>query len=499
MKKFITLLLPALLSISSFSQYKQPFNRPSDSIMQVRMQSHYYQDTLWVMDSVLQYHTIDSIGLMLRNTLKILSRNNLGNELTSLDEYNGDFPGSRQNHIFDSIIYFNGTDKKQSYKKVWIPVLNEWKIEKFKSYEEPNLLIEDMEKLLSASLQQFTWGYRYIFENVEGKKVVELIESYVKQTNSWKSVTKNEYLYDEFDNDTLKLTYRWKNNMWVDSLKQRNFYLGDKVYQQYSYTMNAEDSTWHNLEARFLEYSSSGLNTQIYKQTWDEEMTSWVDFYKVIMTYDNEDRLVNSLYLEYNSDSQHLENSMNSIFYYEENKKVNTYQDWDASMGVWQNYSQYLKSYLKDDLIDTLQGNDWNDETQQWQGYYREISRYDDHFNKIDMTYYSSSINDWIIAWRYDFFWSPFFPDAINEITTNGLTIYPNPASNQVTFALEDILPKQDQEFSINIFSISGQKITEIPLKEDKVVWDCSNLEAGLYIYSVDNKESRYTGKIVLK
>ncbi|MCF8381945.1 MAG: T9SS type A sorting domain-containing protein [Bacteroidales bacterium] len=463
------------------------------------VESNFYLDTLWVSDSILTYRLNGDLGLLLHNTYKILTRNELGNKLTSTTVFNEEFPESKLNHLLDSTGYFNGTDIKKLNSSIWIPELNEWRLKKLKIYEEANLLKKSMEKTFSASLQEFTWGDQYLYENSAGRKDVEIIEAYVKETDSWKPVTKIEHFYDNYDNDTLILTFRWKNNMWVDSLKQKNFFLGDKDYQQYYFTMNGEDSIWHNLGARFLEYSASGLNTQIYEQTWDEEMTTWVDMYKVIITYDDEDRMINYLYLEYNSATQQLENSINNVINYVDGKTVYTYQNWDFTLGLWHNYNQYVYSFVKDDLVDTAQNNVWNDETQQWKWNYRDVTRYDDRFNEIDMTRYNFVANDWLIAWKYDFYWSPFIPNATYEIQANTLAVYPNPATTQVSFVVPDNQANTGQQALLTIFDLSGRQMTQLPLQNGKAVWDCAGVKAGLYVYSLSGSGAWVSGKVVVR
>jgi hypothetical protein len=128
------------------------------------------------------------------------------------------------------------------------------------------------------------------------------------------------------------------------------------------------------------------------------------------------------------------------------------------------------------------------------------VNKYDQHFNNIESNFSHIDYNYMVSNYsKTNYYWSAFTPTAITEISTNALAVYPNPASNQVTFALADILPKQDQQISIKIFNISGQKISEIPLKEDKVIWDCSYEKSGIYVYSAVVDGLALTGKLIVK
>lgn len=80
------------------------------------------------------------------------------------------------------------------------------------------------------------------------------------------------------------------------------------------------------------------------------------------------------------------------------------------------------------------------------------------------------------------------------EANSERLSIYPNPASNEVTV----IAPKINGSFKYELFSIDGKLVTSGLSAESQSEIDFSELNDGVYLLEVVNSENfEYHAKII--
>ncbi|GAB1855964.1 hypothetical protein MHTCC0001_07990 [Flavobacteriaceae bacterium MHTCC 0001] len=81
------------------------------------------------------------------------------------------------------------------------------------------------------------------------------------------------------------------------------------------------------------------------------------------------------------------------------------------------------------------------------------------------------------------------------EIPTNYIGIYPNPAHDHVNILLEESINKAD----IRIFDIQGKVVFSEVIKGNSSTVDTSNFNKGLYIIQVNTKEKSFNKKLVVR
>lgn len=86
---------------------------------------------------------------------------------------------------------------------------------------------------------------------------------------------------------------------------------------------------------------------------------------------------------------------------------------------------------------------------------------------------------------------------GLGEINKRSLFLYPNPATNQITFELPNI-NKQSQ---IQIKDIYGKVIATLIIKpnQSKLVWECGGFANGVCFYEREISGEVYRGKVVVK
>ncbi len=499
MKHFFTFFILAVITLTSYSQTRQRFDRKVDSMLVINRQNHNYLDTLWVLDSSRTYQLVNN-ALMYERTFKVLSRNELGNPISSLDWADENYPYFTDNNLYDSVVYFNGTEVKKRFVNAWNSVEQSWIDNRYEEYDAPDLPKVMAYKGFSNSNQDYFYGHRERYVNNNGRLDTLIYETYIPETNSWDPRAKTAYDYAGQNSDTLQMIYKWTGDSWQDSAKLHRQFNADHLTRQFWELYNSDNGTWQNYVLYTYSYDNNGNIDTGYFQVWDIQLNIWQDNFKFVFSYDDEQRLTNRLVMHFDQNSQQLLNYQNEIFEFADGCKTEIYQNWHMPDGPWQNQTRNTTSYIAEDIIDTLQFDLWNFSSQIWQPNNRTVNKFDEHINLIESEdwYYLSWDSEWQLNTKIDFYWSPFIPNAIPEIQSSALVVYPNPASTQVSFSLPNVLPSQNQSGIVQLYNLSGQKISEIVLTEGSAVWDCSDVKPGLYVYVALNGDSSLTGKIVV-
>ncbi|NPD47627.1 T9SS type A sorting domain-containing protein [Lentimicrobium sp. S6] len=86
---------------------------------------------------------------------------------------------------------------------------------------------------------------------------------------------------------------------------------------------------------------------------------------------------------------------------------------------------------------------------------------------------------------------------GLGEINKKSLFLYPNPATNQITFELPNI-KKQSQ---VQIKDIYGKLIATLNIKpnQSQLIWECGAFASGVYFYEGEIGGEVYRGKLIIK
>uniref|UniRef100_UPI00404AB95C T9SS type A sorting domain-containing protein n=1 Tax=Flavobacterium sp. TaxID=239 RepID=UPI00404AB95C len=82
--------------------------------------------------------------------------------------------------------------------------------------------------------------------------------------------------------------------------------------------------------------------------------------------------------------------------------------------------------------------------------------------------------------------------NTVQEISIEGLTIYPNPVSTGKIY----ISSKSSLDKKIEIFDVLGKKVLETTITTKEV--NVANLSPGIYIIKIKEKEASATRKLII-
>lgn len=140
----------------------------------------------------------------------------------------------------------------------------------------------------------------------------------------------------------------------------------------------------------------------------------------------------------------------------------------------------------------------------------------------VDNTFYNDTTIAPLIDTIYNEYNSTFLPDSMVSLPpfslgwvkwqvspnperltaqSNNIQIstWPNPANDIVNFSIETIA-NNESNFTISVYNILGEKVTEIMLTDHNAEWYSANEAKGIYIYELIGAGKRLgTGKIILQ
>jgi hypothetical protein len=82
-----------------------------------------------------------------------------------------------------------------------------------------------------------------------------------------------------------------------------------------------------------------------------------------------------------------------------------------------------------------------------------------------------------------------------NVIDPTSISVFPNPASDQLTVAYSGAL---STDMSVSLVNMVGQVVSTQKTNNGKVVFNTTNLPDGIYIYTLEANNSRSTGRVVV-
>jgi hypothetical protein len=332
------------------------------------------------------------------------------------------------------------------------------------------------------------WVGSYKYENTydaKGNQILRINYNWDDTTNKWIGSGKRETTYDANGNETLTIYYNWDttSSSWV--LSGKNEYTYDPIKNiTASIYSNLENGNWVISSKNEYSIDSNGNETYYAYYSYDPATKKWDGMYKYESTYDSN-------------------GNETSSFYY----------DWDIYTGKWVVDSKsestidsngnlsIITEYKRDETTGLLVLDSKTEPA--WNNYYTDFILPDDWFDlsifKHMLTGYEvytwdSGSGKWTISEKDTFYYSAQNISGIHENTTSSVSIYPNPASELVTFDLKDA----SQTALIEFYDIQGKKVISQLLPVDKKL-SVGQLKSGMYFYTVNQESKMYHGKIMIK
>lgn len=276
----------------------------------------------------------------------------------------------------------------------------------------------------------------------------------------WDNSTRNIYTHNNIDQLTETLHQFWNTGLvdWGNSTKTTNEYNSqNKIQKNHFYNWNGGGSYWTLSQVVDFYYNSFGNPTSIYNYIIDNITYVQELSYKIELSYDIDQYLIEYLYLGWN-DNQ-------SIFF--PLYKV-----------------EYNNDATGNKLIEIL--SMWNSGTNDWDSMFKYTYTYDINNNLTEKFYYEFNSPNWDPIYRSQYFYTNM--TSVSELE-DPLTfhLFPNPASETLTI---EFYNSPSELESISIFNSIGEKVITTSDINQSTSIDISQLPQGLYLLKTsENKQ----------
>jgi len=245
-------------------------------------------------------------------------------------------------------------------------------------------------KMRLDSIVSKTSKYIYVYDD-KGNNTLQI--SYTWRNNIWAEHTKCEYTYNVNGNQIMCIFYNWTNNTWVENRKYEYTYNanGNRIIYNVHYTW--KDNAWKKKYKSEYTYDANGNQTMWIDYFWENNM--WVKVSKHKSTYDaNENQTIRIDYF-WENNIWVKDTKFKNTYDTNKNEILRIYYCWKNGIRV--------KSSKHESTYDTLGNQTINIYYTRKNNSWIEISKdeciYDIFYSKTDLIFpYGLGIkNQWIV------------------------------------------------------------------------------------------------------
>jgi hypothetical protein len=359
------------------------------------------------------------------------------------------------------------------------------------SYDMDNMLVEEVDYDFDELTNQWLHTWKYTYENDEnGNRTMDISFDWDEDLDQWEFINKREYAYNSNLNLELSSYYTW------------NFEVGQWYYaskQEYTYDDNAY------------------LVSRLYS-VWDNQGSQWKGNDKSEYTNDDEGKLLNELRYSWNAQSGEWELVRKDVCEYNDNGRltVKSFFHWDEMSNDWAGNYRDRYVYDADGNVAEFYDDDWNEDTGEWEFDYMSSLTFDNSyaFNDLVLPFeldeesqeegvnlFSHMIteavsseyngNSWDIDETVNLYYSSI-ELGIGENQMISATVYPNPASDYVSFRLEE----GPQKMQVEILDMFGKVVLSQLISNGGKV-SVGSLKPSIYFYRlIDGNRVFSSGKL---
>ena len=423
--------------------------------------------------------------------------------------------------------------------------------------KSPDFLFATKQKLDSIVYQEFDSGIDYYKDeftyNSYGNKTANIGYYIIDDKGGWVPAYKDKYIYGAdnmlaekigYDYDTLTNQWvnEWKNmyendasgNMtqiisfhWDGVLGQWDFVLKDEYsYNSNSnleisshYTWNFEVGQWYYASKQEYTYDNNNYLVSWLYSVWDNQGSEWKTNSKSEYTNDDEGKLLNELEYSWNAQSGEWELEGKILCDYDGNGRLVTksFFHWDETASDWVGNYQDEYVYDAEGNVAEFYDHDWDDESGGWVFYGMGSLTFDNSyaFDDLILPFENEEMEDGVnifthmlteavfseyngSSWEDDENVKLYYSSmevGIRENQQLTATVYPNPATDYVTFRLDN----GPQKMQLEIIDMYGKIVLSQELFNGGQVM-VQQLKPAFYFYRlIDVNKVVGTGKLSVR
>lgn len=339
-----------------------------------------------------------------------------------------------------------------------------------------------------------------------------------RDSEGWINARKTEYNYDNNENQTGFINYRWikETNSWLAYMNtQYERGISGRLFEATAYRDNPENGEWMlywQMEyfynefgqlvqinsddymyadgsysgsfKEYYEYNSAGLQTSHIVTHSDTNTDPWLNSIKEVSVYDIDGRILS--YTEYGWPSQAEDWDPQLREEYQYDSRGNEILKIESSKYIdsLQVHRKLQKYYNQMNQMDSCLLSSYNSRDAIWRQSNKNEYHYDAFGNLIqDVTFqWRSNDNQYYVKEQTRYFY-PASSGVSDDNLDDRIVVYPNPGSGKVYIeGLRDLA-------KVSIHNMNGRVIKSITLNGNSI--DISDLPPGLYFLHIFSKDEK--------
>jgi Secretion system C-terminal sorting domain len=342
--------------------------------------------------------------------------------------------------------------------------------------------ISDIYAIWNPDTELYDLSDKQEFNYEDGQMTEQVYYEYDNLSMEWVASLQWLYSYNAEGNITISYSYYMGESSWeMAGREERTYADNGLLIMEVSSFWNPSTSEWMNSSKVEHTYNSSGYRLTSTFFGWNIIEEEWVNSYRIENTYEG-DFLVSSFSFTWSFISSDWENEYKNEYSYDGdmNMTQNLESEWDGSAWItsWKGTFEYNNDYTFDELVLPWYANNMDisfmhmiTATTEYEGAALDLASRS-LFNYSEVEYTGVPVNEFAQA-----------------------TVYPQPASGEVTFTWADGTPALE----LSVFDIGGKLVLEQRIAKDTPV-SINSLAPGLYIYKLaGNNSAQHTGKLSVR
>lgn len=348
----------------------------------------------------------------------------------------------------------------------------------------------------------------------------------------WQADHRSLYTYDQSANRLSNTNQYWYNDNWHSGSSEIISYYPDSDLPQTvltQWTITLEEGLENESLKEYLEYNNNDQALLYTIQSWNYSTDNWnaKNYYsltyniegnithifqevdsgnnfepikQIFYTYDIENRLVEKLYQEYNTENNQWNNTQRETYQYSgEYDYTRIYEKFDLDLSEWWIYLQADFYFTEEGDISYYKYQLGTPE--ELSNYYdASFTYYEEHglVKNLSDRLWDEEQSEWIHDAHVTYYYEMLLSDNEEQsyIGQDALEFFPNPASDYLTIKIDN-QKYGDYELSASLYNSRGNKIKTFSLK-DTTTLSLLGLPPGSYLLRVENEYAFTVKKLVI-
>ena len=398
--------------------------------------------------------------------------------------YKNEYTYNSNGMVLNEIGYSNIDGKGDwipSYKYEYIYLIDDMPVEEFR-YDFDDLANEWVN----------SWKYLYEYDE-NGNMIMEISFGWDTDFNQWVFEYKEEYSYNSSSDIELHSHYTWNFEVgqWYYASKQEYTYdeNGNLVFRLFSIWDN-ESSQWlGNNKSDFINDEDGILQNEM-EYMWNLQLSEWELAYKQDYEYNTNGNLVSVSYFQWDEIANDWIGNYKEEYVYDADGNVAEFYDhgWDEESGQWvfdfKSSFTFDNSYAYDDLVLPF---DFEEDSED-----NGVNLFNHMITEAVSNEYNGSL--WENQEKIGLYYSSI-EVGIHEYQMLSVTVYPNPATDFVSFRLDE----GPQKMQLEIIDMFGKVVLNQQISNAQQV-SVKQLNPALYFYRLnDGNRVLSSGKLSIQ